>query len=169
MRGAFILLLFALGGPFFIWQGYQHRQFRSQLASEGVTVTAEAHGGQMRQGRRSSSAELEISYQAEGRAIHKKMPVSTSFMKSISNDDSLTVDTVQVTYLKADPEKAIIVGGTPDVSWNLWIGLVVTAIGWIGGGMFLMNAMSGDSDSPSSASPKKKTTKTKRPRPAADE
>lgn len=168
MRGALILLLFAVGGPVLTWQGCQHRQFRSQLASEGVTVTAEAHGGQMRQRRRSSSAELEISYQAEGRVIHQKMPVSTSFMKSISNDDSLTVDTVQVIYLKADPENAVIVGGTPDTSWNLWIGLVVAAIGWGGGGLFLVNSMSGESGG-ESASPKKKSTKTKRPRADDDE
>ncbi len=132
MRGVLILLVFALGGPILAWQGYKHRQFRAQLAAEGTTVQAEAHGGELRTGKH-SSAKLEVSYQAEGRMIHKTMPVSAKFMKSISNDDSLTVDSVSLTYLKSDPEQAIIVDGTPDTSPNLWIGAIAALIGWGGG------------------------------------
>lgn len=161
MRGALILLIFALGGPILAWQGFNHRQFRSKLASEGVTVAAQAIGGELRQGRKSSSAKLEVSYEAEGRTFQKTMPVSSSFLKSISNDQALTVDTVQLTYLKSDPDQAIIVNGTPDVSWNLYIGLVAAAIGWIGGFIFVRNLAAQNSGG-ADAEPARKSSKSRK-------
>lgn len=145
MRGALILLIFALGGPFLAWQGYNHQKFRAKLAAEGETVAATAISGELRRGRKSSSAKLEVAYEANGRMIQKTMPVSSSFLKSISNDQALSVDTVQLTYLKSDPEQAIIVGGSPDTSWNLYIGIVVAAIGWIGGAIFARNIIAENS------------------------
>jgi hypothetical protein len=169
MRGILILLLFALGGPVLAWQGYKHRQFRAQLAAEGTTVQAEAHGGELRTGKR-SSAKLEVSYQAEGRMIHKTMPVSASFMKSISNDDSLTVDSVALTYLKSDPEQAVIVDGTPDTSPNLWIGAIVALIGW-GGGAYYAYGFASEASEAGEKPRKKKTASPgkKRQRPVVDD
>ncbi len=143
MRFAILLLVMAIGGPFLAWQGYSHRQFRAKLATEGVTVDALASGAEVKSGRRGSkSATLSISYQGEGRSISKQMPVSNSFIDSITGGDALSVETVKLTYLKLDPEQAIIVGGTPDISVNLWIGLVVTAIGVIGGGLYVRSRAS---------------------------
>jgi hypothetical protein len=169
MRGILILAACALGGPFLAWQGYNHRQFRAKLASEGVTVRAEAHGGELKEGRH-SSAKLEITYQAEGRTIHKTMPVSTKFIKSISDDDALTVETVALTYLKADPEQAIIVDGTPDTSPNLWIGLIVSLIGWAGGGYYIYK-FAAEANESDDTPRKKRSSKTgkKRQRPVIDE
>lgn len=158
MRGLLLLVVCAFGGPILAWQGYQHGQFRAKLDAEGVTVEAEAHGGEIKEGRH-SSAKLEVSYEAEGRPFHKTMPVSTSFMKSISNGDSLSVPSVSVRYLKSDPDQAIIINGSPDTSANLWIGLVAAAIGWIGGGIWIFKTASDGADSEDV--PRKKKTASK--------
>ena len=69
------------------------------------------------------------------------------FFKSISSGDSMTVDTVKLTYLNADPEQAIIVGGTTDTGVNLWIGGVMTVIGLVGGAFWAKSlASSGPGD-----------------------
>lgn len=102
--------------------------------------------------------------------IHKTMPVSAKFMKSISNDDSLTVDSVSLTYLKSDPEQAIIVDGTPDTSPNLWIGAIVALIGWGGGAYYAYGFASENSEA--GEKPRKKKSATpgkKRQRPVVDD
>ncbi|RLS54335.1 MAG: DUF3592 domain-containing protein [Planctomycetota bacterium] len=152
MRGAIILLIMAIGGPFLAWNGYSHKQFRAKLAAEGATVDATTISGRSsRTGRRGSrSYYLTVAYQGEGRSIQKEMSITSSFYEKISDGDALIADTVKLTYLKSDPEQAIIVDGTPDTGVNLWIGLVVGAIGIGGGGMMAMGAFGGGGSSASS-------------------
>ena len=148
MRGAIFLLFLVIGGPFIAWSGYSHRQLRSRLATEGTTVDATVVSGEERSGRRGSrSYEITVTYQAGSRSLQKEMSVNGTFFQSISSGDSMTVDTVKLTYLNSDPDQAIIVGGTNDTSVNLWIGGVMTVIGLVGGAFWAKSlASSGPGD-----------------------
>ncbi len=144
MRGAIFLLFLVIGGPFIAWSGYSHRQLKSRMATDGTTVDAIVESGEEKSGRRGSrSYRVTVSYQAAGRSIQKEMPVNGTFFKSISSGDSMTVDTVKLTYLNSDPDQAIIVGGTNDTSANLWIGGVMTVIGLVGGAFWAKSLASG--------------------------
>lgn len=123
---AWVILAFGvIGGPIATYFSYTEKSRVERVESVGVETDAQVHGGQEKRGRKGSrSYTVKLSYQANGQSYSKDMNVTGSFFNSISNGDSMTVDTVKVKYLKENPDQAIVVGGTDKQEFMMWLGIL---------------------------------------------
>ena len=125
-----------LGGPFAAFEGYKDKQLLAEMDKSGVTVPGEIVGGGSSGGRRSRSYELIIGFSPQGATTptKKSFKVTSSFYKAHTSDSSITDPNVQVRYLPAKPDTAIVVGGSSEYTALFPLGIGAGVIGLLLGG-----------------------------------
>lgn len=123
-----------VAGPFVAFLGFQEKQRIGKIEKEGVEVPGVPVGGEMRKGRKGAKTyELEVVYpDTKGGTKTGDFKVTRAFFESISNEDSITVDTVPVKLLADQPDQAIIVGGSSDDRAMFPVGIGAFVAGGIG-------------------------------------
>ncbi len=128
------ILALILIGPIFFAYGLYTQQQQAALARVGVKVPGMIMAGEEirgRKGRRSYSFSVAYVTQ-QGQAMLGDFSVNGSFFKAHISGDEIGDDQVEVIYHPDDPNEAMIVGGSSGGGANIFIGLVMTAIGIIG-------------------------------------
>ncbi len=121
----------------------QQRLEKEGLVSEGIITS-----GESRKRRRSRSYDLQVTYFPEGKSAHsKKFSVQSEYFKAHTDSHSITDPRCEVKYLPADPDVAMIIGGTSDASQLLLVGIASLVIG-IGGVGFNLRKTSADQADP---------------------
>lgn len=120
-------------GPIIAVAGWMTQQKLANLEARGKVVQGVIMDGWEKRGRRSRSYYLKVVYKTEAGA-----PVTTEFgvTGSYYNSHELA-DMVEVKYDPEDPEQAILVGGSSDSSFTLYLGLIMAVIGTGGVGYSL--------------------------------
>lgn len=126
-----IAVVAALAGPFLTFQGHKDKENLAALEKDGVTVEATIEGGEWRKGKRGSrNYSFDVSYAPQAGAPQKKsFKVTSNFFNAHSTEEAITDPHCQVRYLPANPDNAIVVGGSTDDTWLFPAGLGATILG----------------------------------------
>ncbi|GEP41666.1 DUF3592 domain-containing protein [Brevifollis gellanilyticus] len=126
-----ISILAVLGGPFAAMEGYKDKQMLAEMEKSGVTVPGEIMGGESSKKRRSSSYSFDVAYTPQGAAapVEKSFKVKADFFKAHVSGDSIGDPKVQVRYMPANPDSAIIVDGSTDDTALFPIGIGAAVVG----------------------------------------
>lgn len=126
------LILIAVG-PFLTFTGHKEKTRLAQLEKDGATVEGYITGGESKSGRRrGTSYTFNVEFKtADGKAISRDFNMKSDFAKAHISGDSISDPNVKVRYLPADPDNAIIVGGSSDdaLMFPIGIGLFVVGLG----------------------------------------
>ncbi|WP_197454245.1 DUF3592 domain-containing protein [Stieleria varia] len=124
------LIIMMLGGPFLAFIGWSAQSKMAALDARGVTVDGVVLDSRERRSRRSRSYYLEVAYKTEaGAAYTDEFQVNSTYY-----DSHDLGGTAQVKYDPEDPTQAILVGGSTDSSFLLYLGIGMAIIGLLGVG-----------------------------------
>lgn len=129
-----------LYGLFLASEGWGVSKHRAALEKEGVTVPGVIESARIRTTesgrRRTTEYLLTVSFKTPAGARKSEFDVTIPFFESKTSGQrpavTVTNPNAEVRYLEADPETAMIVGGSVDGSYKLQYGLIVTGIGLCG-------------------------------------
>lgn len=123
-----------VAGPFLTFHGIEEGKRLEELDKAGVTVPGEIVGGESQTGgkRRSSSYKFDVAFTPkDGQVTTQTFKVKSDFFKSHVSGDSISDPAVQVKYIPAKLEEAVIVGGSTDDKHFFELGIGVAIAGLI--------------------------------------
>ena len=133
----YMIIALLLGGIFTVVACMDMAK-QARLEKGGVTTDGEIMSGESRRSRRSTNYKFDIRYVPEGKSpITKSFSVTSSFFNQHTAGDSISNEMCQIRYMPDNPEDAIVVGGTSDMSWMLWPAAGVALVGLVGSGICL--------------------------------
>lgn len=138
-RWKWLGLVFLVAGPVLTWEGWQARSLWQRLETVGKTTAGVLESGEVQRGRRGSRRyRFEVRYTPEGRdPILRTFDVSKDFAERMTRDDTIVNDECVVRYDPADPNVAILEGGSKDERGLFPVGLGVCGIGVVAGLLLL--------------------------------
>lgn len=127
-------------GLFLASEGWGVSSKRAFLEKNGVTAPGVIEGTRIQTSgsgrRRSTDYILAVSFKTPAGARKAEFDVTLPFFESKTSGPGPSVTVInpnaEVRYLEADPQTAMIVGGSVDRSYKLWFGLVVSGLGVCG-------------------------------------
>jgi hypothetical protein len=139
-RFRWLALALVLGGAYCVWLGWQDHRLRARLDEVGQVVVGTIDSGEVESGRGSRKTHrFAVSYTTEaGRAFRRDFEVGERYFEHHVRGDAIVRDAVKVKYDPADPERAILVGGSTDLRGTLPIGGGILGIGALLGASILV-------------------------------
>jgi hypothetical protein len=124
-------LIATLGGPVIAYLGWEEQQTQGRLDKEGVTVPGLIEKGEERSGRkRRKTFSLEVTFTPKDQTQQRRrFTVGRSYFESHVDKASVTNPSCEVRYVPADPNLAIVVGGSSDGSAMFPVGVVAAVLG----------------------------------------
>lgn len=134
MRFKLIAILALVVGPIMAFLGFKEKQRIGKIESDGVEVVGVPIGGEMKKGRKGAKTyTITVMYpDGKGAPLRKDFKVKRAYFESISEEDSITADTVPVKFLADQPDEAIIVGGSDDDRLMFPVGIGAFILGGVG-------------------------------------
>ncbi len=140
-----LLVVLAIGGPFFAYIGWSDAERTARIASQGVEADAAITGATRKKRRRSgTSYALNIAWKDSKGELRKAddILISHRLAERVIRDDRIVMETTRVKYLPDEPEKSgVILVEDADEQASLdsgmtYAGLGAGAIGIVGSGLF---------------------------------